>query len=82
MTRHPPGADTPPGSRHLPREADSSIRSTSGRYPSYWNAFLFAVEGPSNDIYLYKIHAQIKEFNNCTYRVVWSVKLGEKSILS
>ena len=31
----PPGADTPPG------EADSSIRSTSGRYASYWNAFLF-----------------------------------------
>ena len=31
----PPGADTPP------READSSIRSTSGRYASYWNAFLY-----------------------------------------
>ena len=27
-----------------PREADSSIRSTSGRYASYWNAFLFAVK--------------------------------------
>ena len=24
-----------------PGEADSSIRSTSGRYASYWNAFLF-----------------------------------------
>ena len=34
----PPGADTPP-----PPEADSSIRSTSGRYASYWNAFLFGV---------------------------------------
>ena len=32
--RHPPG----PG-RHPP-EADSSIRSTSGRYAPYWNAFL------------------------------------------
>ena len=30
----------PPGSRP-PREADCSIRSTSGRYASYWNAFLF-----------------------------------------
>ena len=46
-SRHPPGsrppwADTPPPrSRHpSPREADSSIRSTSGRYASYWNAFL------------------------------------------
>ena len=47
----PPGADTPqdqappPGSRHPPgsrppREADCSIRLTSGRYESYWNAFL------------------------------------------
>ena len=31
----PPGADTPP------LEADSGIRSMSGRYASYWNAFLF-----------------------------------------
>ena len=43
----PPGADTPPGSRHPtgsrdpPLEADSGIRSTSGQYASYWNAFLF-----------------------------------------
>ena len=41
----PPGAD-PPGADPLPeqtppREAHSSIRSTSGRYASYWNAFLF-----------------------------------------
>ena len=34
---NPPGWRTPPP----PREADSSIRSTSGRYASYWNAFLF-----------------------------------------
>ena len=34
-SRHPPGADTP-------RKADSSIQSMSGRYASYWNAFLFA----------------------------------------
>ena len=50
----PPGADTPTGpgrpprSRHPPGpgrnppgEADFSIRSTRGRYASYWNAFLF-----------------------------------------
>ena len=43
----PPGADTHtppthPWSRHTspPREADSGIRSMSGRYASYWNAFL------------------------------------------
>ena len=35
-----PPEQTPPGTRP-PREADSSIRSTSGRYASYWNAFLF-----------------------------------------
>ena len=50
-SRHPTGADTPleqtpPGSRHTPGadtpppEADSGIRSMSGRYASYWNAFL------------------------------------------
>ena len=41
-TRYTPvGADTAPGSRHLPREADYGIRSMSGRHASYWNAFLF-----------------------------------------
>ena len=42
----PPGTRTPLGSRPPkdqtpPRETDSGIRSTSGRYASYWNAFLF-----------------------------------------
>ena len=47
----PPGADTPwgadtpqeqtPPDQTPSQEADSSIRSTSGRYASYWNAFLF-----------------------------------------
>ena len=38
-----PGWRTPPQPRMEnppPREADSSIRSTSGRYASYWNAYL------------------------------------------
>ena len=35
----PPGADTPQ-EQTPPREADTGIRSTSGRYASYWNAFL------------------------------------------
>ena len=35
-------ADPPSSPSPLPpREADSSIRSTSGLYASYWNAFLF-----------------------------------------
>ena len=43
----PPGADTPLGSRHPPgadpprADPPPRIRSTSGRYASYWNAFLF-----------------------------------------
>ena len=41
----PPGADTPWEQtlppEQTPREAESSIRSTSGWYASYWNAFLF-----------------------------------------
>ena len=41
----PPGPGRPPRSRQTPPhstppEADCSIRSTSGRYASYWNAFL------------------------------------------
>ena len=40
-SRHPLGTD-PPRSRHPPWKADSSIRSMSGRYTSYWNAFLFS----------------------------------------
>ena len=43
-TPDPPGTrQTPPRTRQTPpppREADSSIPSTSGRYASYWNAFL------------------------------------------
>ena len=37
----PPRMENPPGWRNPPGKADSSIRSTSGRYASYWNAFLF-----------------------------------------
>ena len=36
----PPWTRHPPGTRHPSRAADSEIRSTSGRYASYWNAFL------------------------------------------
>ena len=39
--RTPPWqGEPPPAGRTPPPEADSSIRSTSGRYASYWNAFL------------------------------------------
>ena len=37
---HPPPWEQTPREQ-TPREADCSIRSTSGRYASYWNAFLF-----------------------------------------
>ena len=38
----PPGMENPPrDGEPPPPEADSSIRSMSGRYASYWNAFLF-----------------------------------------
>ena len=51
-SRHPPGADTHPKSRHPqsrhpPEQTPSNrracweIRSTRGRYASYWNAILF-----------------------------------------
>ena len=40
-SRHPPRSRNPPPEQTPPREADASIRSMSGRYASYWNAFLF-----------------------------------------
>ena len=53
-TRHPPRADNPPSrdqppppkTRTSPPGADCSIRSTSGRYASYWNAFLLLFKCP------------------------------------
>ena len=38
-------ADPPGPYTHPPPEADSGIRSTSGRYASFWNAFLLFVQG-------------------------------------
>ena len=43
QTRHPPPDQTPPRHGDPPQEADSGIRSTIGRYASYWNAFLFSL---------------------------------------
>ena len=42
-SRHAPvGADTPPPPEQTPpRRACWEIRSTRGRYASYWNAYLF-----------------------------------------
>ena len=46
QTPPPPTRHPSPPTRHTsppPREADCSIRLTSGRYASYWNAFLFTL---------------------------------------
>ena len=41
---HPPGTRYTPQARYTPpRAANSGIRSTIGRYASYWNAFLFTL---------------------------------------
>ena len=41
----PPDQTPPPRTRQTPpQEADSSIQSTSGRYASYWNAFLLYLD--------------------------------------
>ena len=47
----PPGKHTPPPEAHPPREADSGKRSMSGRYASYWNAFLLRVDFTFHDNY-------------------------------
>ena len=49
----PPREQTPPGSRHPPTpqwKACWEIQSTSGRYASYWNAFLFSRDSESVDL--------------------------------
>ena len=38
----PPGRYTAPGQVHPPATVHAGIRSTSGRYASHWNAFLYA----------------------------------------
>ena len=47
----PPDQADPPGpGRPPPREEDCSIRSMSGRYASYWNAFLFDMYFRNRDL--------------------------------
>ena len=53
-SRHPPGADTPQADTHhgqTPPRADTpqssacwEIRAITGRYASYWNAYLFSTK--------------------------------------
>ena len=51
--RPPQTRQTPSGTRQTPpREAASSIRSTSGRYASHWNAFLFTSIVPLHFLHL------------------------------
>ena len=42
--KSPPWEQTSPGSRHLLHSACWEIRATSGRYASYWNAYLLSHE--------------------------------------
>ena len=59
QVHYPPRPGTPPPrTRHTPprpgtppREADASIRSMSGRYASYWNAFLLELYLFFNELY-------------------------------
>ena len=53
-TRYPPGLGTPPRTRYTPW-----IRTTSGRYASYWNAFLFLT-----NFYFDEIKGNLA-FHNC-----------------
>ena len=49
----PPRDQTPPRPGIPPREADCSIRLTSGRYASYWNAFLLC------DLFRFRSHFRL-----------------------
>ena len=85
VTDPPPGADThpadtpqeqtpPPPSRHTPpREADSGIRSMSGRYASYWNAFLFLLHD------FFSLHADPRVLY-CIFQFNFVFSVGECGI--
>ena len=91
-SRHPPGTrplleQTPPGSRHPhpKKEAGSGIRSMSGRYASYWNAFLlFRYFSPSPIVQIHFLTpfvvlaaatALTRPSNMCLWQV-WEVPSG------
>ena len=64
----------PPRTRPAPpREADSSIRSTSGRYASYWNAFLWFLWRVSSVPVWFDISWISNQFEeNCHYKwMLW-----------
>ena len=60
-SRHsPPGKQTPP--KPPSRKADYGIRSTSGRYASYWNAFLFSI------VFMFELWMSSKFETFCLHR--------------
>ena len=71
QSRHPVGADTlPPGADTLPPGADTppcracwEIRSTRGRYASYWNAILYLNCGFKNAFGSISFPCSCTEFN-------------------
>ena len=62
---------TPPDQAEPPPEADSSIRSTSGRYAPYWNAFLSNLESSRylGSPRLQSLHPSPSTFPTDTYMV-------------
>ena len=69
-THPPPGADHPPSGADPPpppREADCSIRLTSGRYASYWNAQAFYFQRTASGSSLYVDLTQLDLFNSGRY---------------
>ena len=79
-TRQTPPQDQadPPGTWQTPpQNADSSIQSTSGRYASYWNAFLFKkfIQNILSITRLIFFSAR-SEFSSCRILVTDSFSLG------
>ena len=70
-SRHPPRADTSL-KQTPPWEADSGIRSMSGRYASYWNAFLL------ESIILFSVKSV---FNFCASRIKENIRQNYSSML-
>ena len=60
LEQTPPGPGTPQSRHPPPREADSGIRSMSGWYASYWNAFLFELGNPLNSYFYVLLTSHFK----------------------
>ena len=77
-SRHPPGVDTPL------RSACSEIWATSGRYASYWNAYLLVISivRGINKVFMYFFSKVIFSLNSNQFLKFLLLKFGSHLVLT